>query len=258
MPPTHRSFAGFLSLALGLGSGLPLEGQEPAASESPAWILQGDLGLGAFAKHSHVVGREDGTSLIPFGYATWGPLFWRVDTLGVETWHFGHGALEVVARIDLENSTNVQSDFSSLFKGENAVPVGLGTFQTFTWGGVFAHVYQDAGASRGQLAEVRYAAKVAVSRLALYPQVAVEWRSAAFNQAYYGVEPGNGQGLPAYGSGASVSPVLALAGEWPLTGTWILNAQLRRKWLAASVADSPRVQRSTVDDGYLAVSYRFK
>jgi len=247
-----------LGLVLGLGVGFAIGAQEPAASTQTAWTLQGDLGLGAFAKRSFVVGREDRTSLLPYGYATWGRLFLRVDTFGVETWRFGYGALEFVGRIDLENSTNTQSDFSSLFKGENAVPIGLGTFQRLPWGGLFAHVFQDVGASRGQLAEVRYAAKLGVSRLVLYPQVAVEWRSASFNHTYYGVEPGNGQGLPAYNSGASVNPVLALAGEWRLTGVWFLNFQLRRKWLASSVADSPRVQRGTLDDGYLAVSYRFK
>ena len=256
MSLTSSSAVARLGLVLGLA--LPLGAQEPAPSAQTAWTLQGDLGLGAFAKRSHVVGREDRTSLLPFGYATWGRLFLRVDTFGVETWRFGYGALEFVGRIDLENSTNTQSDFSSLFKGENAVPVGLGTFQRLPWGGLFAHVYQDVGASRGQLAEVRYAARLGGSRLVLYPQVAVEWRSSSFNQTYYGVEPGNSQGLPVYNPGASVNPILALAGEWRLTGAWFLNFQLRRKWLASSVADSPRVQRSTLDDGYLAVSYRFK
>jgi outer membrane protein len=257
MSRSIRPVIGCWWLALGLGASLFLGAQEPAASSRTEWTLQGDLGLGAFAKQSHVVGRENGTSLLPFGYATWGRLFWRVDTLGIETWRFGHGALELVGRIDLENSTNTQGD-SGLFKRENAIPVGLGTFQRTSWGGLFAHVYQDVGASRGQTAEVRYAARLAVSSFVLYPQVAMEWRSASFNQTYYGLAPGNSQGLPVYHSGASVNPVLAVAGEWPITGAWVLNAQVRRKWLAASVADSPRVRRGTVDDGYLALSYRFK
>jgi outer membrane protein len=253
-----RSVIGRTWLALGSGASLFLGAQEPAASSNTEWTLQGDLGLGVFAKQSHVVGREDRTSLLPFGYATWGRLFWRVDTLGVETWRFGQGALELVGRIDQENSTNAQGDFSGLFKRENAIPMGIGTFQRTPWGGLFAHVYQDVGASRGQTAEVRYAARLDAASLVLYPQVGLEWRSASFNQTYYGMAPGNNQGLPAYDSGASVNPVLAVAGEWPITGAWMLNAQVRRKWLAASVANSPKLQRGTVDDGYLALSYRFK
>ncbi len=46
--------------------------------------------------------------------------------------------------------------------------------------------------------------------------------------------------------------------EWSLTRAWVLNAQLRRKWLDPQVADSPKVHRRTVDDGYLAVAYRFR
>lgn len=250
MPDPRRFRPPLLGTFLGCALVFPLGAQGSAS-------LKGDLGLGAFAKRSPVGGREDGISLMPYGYATWGPAFWRVDTFGVETFHFGSGALELVGRIDLENATGTQSDLATLFRGENAVPVGLGTFQRGSWGGLFAHAYQDVGASRGQLAEVRYAAKVEVFRIAFYPQAAVEWRSAAFNQAYYGVEPGQAQGLPEYHAGASVSPSLALAAEWPLTQTWVLAAQVRRKWLDAEVSDSPKVIRHTLDDGYLALCYRF-
>ncbi len=53
-----------------------------------------------------------------------------------------------------------------------------------------------------------------------------------------------------------MNPVLALAAEVPLSGAWVLIAQVRRKWLGAPVADSPRLSRPTVDSGYLALCYR--
>lgn len=219
--------------------------------------FKGDLGLGAFSKSSHVRGRSDQVSLLPYGYATWGPAFWRVNTFGVGTLPFGSGRLEFVAKLDLENAQGPDCDLNSLLHGKNAVPLGLGTLQTFRWGALFLHAYQDAGASRGQLAELRYAGRLGSGRGKLYPQAALEWRSAAFNQAYYGVEAGDPQGLPAYRAGASLNPTLALAGEWALSPRWVLNAQFRRKWLDPAVADSPRVSGRRIDDGHLALCWRF-
>ena len=220
------------------------------AQETFEWTLKGDIGVGAFGKNTNVVGRDNTLSILPFGYADYGRAFWRVDTVGVKTLQMGYGYLEIVGRFDFENSTNTKSDFSSLFKRENAIPLGLGTFQKTPWGGFFLHGYQDVGASRGQVAEARYAAKFDVQKLSIYPQVAVEYRSAKFNDTYYGT--------PTYHAGASVNPTVAVAAEYPLYENWMLNAQVRRKWLGSQVADSPLVNRRTLDDAYLAVSYKFK
>ena len=88
----------------------------------------------------------------------------------------------------------------------------------------------------------------------------MEHRSAKYTNYFYGVTPAESlaSGYAAYNAGASTTPVLGLAADYSLTDNWIVNMQLRRKWLDSAVTNSPLVVRKTQDFGYIGLSYRFK
>jgi MipA family protein len=118
----------------------------------------------------------------------------------------------------------------------------------------------DANKSRGALLEVIYAAEFKVGRAAFYPQLGVEHRSAKYSNYLYGVSAAESaaSGYAAYNAGASNTPLLGLGVDLHLGGPWVINMQLRRKWIDSAVYDSPLVSRRTQDTGLIALSYRFQ
>ena len=90
--------------------------------------------------------------------------------------------------------------------------------------------------------------------------LSIERRSARYANYYYGVTAAESlaSGYAAYNAGATVTPGLGLAADYALTENWLINLQLRRKWLDSAVTNSPLVVRKTQDSGYIGLSYRFK
>ena len=118
----------------------------------------------------------------------------------------------------------------------------------------------DANKSRGTLLEATYAAEFKLGRASVYPQIGVERRSAKYSNYLYGVSAAESaaSGFAAYNAGASTIPVLGLGVDVPITESWVINLQLRRRFLDSSVYNSPLVSRRTQDIGLIALSYRFK
>ena len=122
------------------------------------------------------------------------------------------------------------------------------------------NAFVDAGSSGGSLFEATYVTEVKLGSLSLYPQLGVERRSARYVNYFYGVTPAesSASSYAAYSSGASATPVLGLAADYSLTEDWVVNMQLRRRWLDSAVTNSPLIVRKTLDTGYIGLSYRFK
>lgn len=205
-----------------------------------------------------VQGASGTVTALPYVYGDWGRFFARVDSLGVKTLPLAEGHLELVTRISTEGFKAYKTDFATAGDRAAPVPVGLGTFQRTSMGGLFAYVFHDT-TSGGQLLELTWAGRVALGSATLYPQLGLEHRSAAYVQHLYGVSAAQATGsLPAYQASASTVPVLSLHAAVPLQGPWALQLQGRYRAWDSAVRNSPLVDRAAQLSGYAALTYSWK
>lgn len=249
----------FAALALACSS-LPALAQQTTTDASDPLLLPdhlvGDIGAGVDHLDRNGLSRRSHNVVLPYAYFDYQRFFARLDTFGVKTARLGYGYLELAGRVNFEG---FDADHG-LHRRNDPIPLGLGTYQETPFGAFFLNVFRDFNTSHGTLAEAIYAAQFDAGRVSIYPQLGVEYRSASYNNYYFGVDAGEAaaSGLRQYNAGASTSPILALSADVPLTGDWKLNLTWRRKWLPGSVADSPLVHRRSEDFALVAVSYHFK
>lgn len=232
-----------------------------AAQPAPiSYKLTGDVGAAVYGTQSIIRGKSNQTTFLPYLFADYGRFFARVDTFGIKTLPIGNGYLELVGRVSQDGWRANIAPLGGLTDRKTPLPIGIGTFQQTPYGAFIVNAFVDAGSSRGNLLEATYAAEVKLGSLSLYPQLGVERRSAKYANYLYGVTPAESMasGYASYNAGASTIPVLGLAADYLLTDNWVVNMQLRRKWLDSAVTNSPLVVRKTQDTGYIGLSYRFK
>jgi outer membrane protein len=233
------------------------ESEQPAVQEEFPERIIGDIGLGIFRTERNVLGKKSSAAIRPYAYFDYGRFFARVDTFGVKTAKLGNGYLELAARATFE----VIHSEHGLRQRSSSLPVGIGTYQETSVGGFFLNAFYDINQSRGNLLEAMYAAEFKLAGLTFYPQAGIERRSANYNNYFYGVttsEAARSRRYHAYRAGSSVDPMLALTVEVPLSQNWFGNITYRRKWLGKAASDSPIVNRSIENLGFVAVGYRFK
>lgn len=218
--------------------------------------LRGDLGLGAFRLERNVLGKSDQTTALPYAYFDYGRFFARLDTFGVKTVRLGAGYLELAGRVNFDGMDAERG----LHRRSNSVPLGIGTLQETPVGAFFLNAFYDVNQSHGSLLEAMYALQFDLGRSSFYPQLGIERRSAAYNNYFFGVTAAEStaSGYRAYQAGSSVTPMLAMTVEVPLTGNWVGNFTFRRKWLGNSIAASPIVNHSTENMAFVALNYHFK
>ena len=235
----------------------------PPAFAQPTAIsyrLTGDVGAAAYSAQSVIRSKGKETTLLPYLFADYGRFFARVDTFGFKAVPLGNGYLELTARVSQDGWRANTAALTGLKDRKTPLPIGVGTFQQTPYGAFVVNAFMDAGASKGSLLEVSYLAEIKLGSLSLYPMLGVERRSAKYANYLYGVTPAEAltSGYAVYNAGASVTPVLGLAADYSLTENWMVNMQLRRKWLDSAVTNSPLVVRKSQDTGYIGLSYRFK
>ena len=222
--------------------------------------IVGDVGGAVYSAQSIIRSKGNDTTVLPYGFFDYGRFFARVDTLGIKTVPIGYGYLELAARISQDGWRADTAALAGLNDRKTPIPLGIGTFQQTPYGAFIVNAFIDANKSHGALVEATYAAEFKAGRVSFYPQLGLEHRSAKYNNYLYGVTAAESlaSGYAAYNAGASTIPVLGLAVDVPLTESWVVNLQLRRKWMDGSVTNSPLVNRKTLDTAYVALSYRFK
>lgn len=222
--------------------------------------LTGDVGGAVYTSQSVIRSKNAETIVLPYGFFDYGRFFARVDTVGLKTVPLGYGYLEVVGRVSQDGWRANTPALAGLTDRRTPIPVGLGTWQQTPYGVFIVNAFVDANKSRGTLLEASYAAELKAGRWSFYPQLGIEYRNARYANYFYGVTTAESatSGYATYTAGASTTPVLGLAVDVPLGEAWVLNMQLRRKWLDSAVYGSPLVSRKTQDTGFLALSYRFK
>ena len=234
-----------------------------AASAQPSPLtdrLVGDVGAAVYSTQPVIRSRASDIKALPYGFFDYGRFFARVDTLGLKTLQLGDGYVELVGRVSTEGWRADTTALRGLADRKTPIPVGIGTFQRTPYGAFILNAFIDANKSNGALLEAIYAAEFNVGHVAFYPQLGVEHRSAKYSNYIYGVSVAESiaSGYAAYRAGASTAPLLGLGVDVPLGEFWVVNMQLRRRWLDSSVYNSPLVSRKTQDTGLIALSYRFK
>ncbi len=231
-----------------------------ALGSTCAWAqgngFRGELGGMATQASALVQGASASASAMPYVYGDWGRWYGRVDTFGLRALPLGQGHLELATRISTEGFEGHKTAFPALGERRSPMPVGLGTFQRTTLGGLFAYLMHDPR-SGGQFAEFTWAGQTRLGPLTFYPQLGVQYRSSAYVGHLYGVSPAEqlATGLRVWQPGASWAPQLTLHASLPLSGPGSLQGQLRQRWLDGAIADSPLVQRSGQTSGFLALTY---
>jgi outer membrane protein len=249
-----------VSLAL-LGGAALLGSQLAYAQAAPLTDkLVGDVGGAVYGTQSVIRSKGNDTRVLPYGFFDYDRFFARIDTLGVKTLPMGYGYLELVGRVSQDGWRADTAALSGLTDRKTPIPLGVGTFQQTPYGAFIVNAFVDANKSHGALFEATYAAEFKLGPVSFYPQVGVEHRTAKYANYLYGVSAAESvaSGYAAYSAGASTTPVLALLADVPLNESWVVNLQLRRKWLDSAVTNSPLVGRKTQDMAFVALSYRFK
>jgi MipA family protein len=230
---------------------------ETEANASRGWHLDGDVGLGVFSKQSIVRGKSARTSVLPYVFADYGPLFGRVDTFGLKTLPIGYGHLEISTRV-MRDGIEGDASATGLRERKDSQPLGLSTFQITPYGAFALIALHDFGDSKGRIVDANWTGKIPVAAwLALYPQLGAEHLSARYVDYYYGVGPGD-TGFAAYDPGGALNRYLALYADSPLGQNVSLTLAFRQKWLGGAIADSPFVTGDRQRNAYAAVTYRFK
>jgi MipA family protein len=218
----------------------------------------GDLGLGVFGRQGIYRGESPQTDVLPFVYGQYGRLFGRVDTFGFQALPFGHGYLELSARIVQDAMKSDSLKHAGVRSRDNSHLLGLSTFQFTPIGAMSISLMQDIGDSEGQLIDTSWIGKFKPTAwLSIYPELGIELLSSKYADYYYGANAGEG-GFAAYKARTAKNFYAAIHTSSPIAANWNLALTLRQKWLDKEVSDSPIVDKSSRWNAYVAVSYEFK
>jgi len=246
----------FATLAL---AATHLQAQDAASNR-----FVGDLGAAVYSTSALIKSKDSTTTALPYVYGDWGRFFARVDTLGAQILPLGQGHLEGVMRISQEGYDANTSALKGISSRSQPMPIGLGTFQRTSLGGVFVYAMHDLN-SGGNAVDLTYGARLELGSVKVYPQAGLEYRSQAYVQHLYGVSASEaaansaaGGRMTAYSAGAATTPMVGVAASVPLSGPWSLQLQWRHKWLDSVVKNSPLVGAASQNTGFAGVSYEFK
>jgi MipA family protein len=230
----------------------PSSPQVDAADANPQTPhYSGDLGVG-FYRLLKIAGVYSENTWFPYIYGDYGNWYGRVDTFGYKAMPLGYGHIELSTRISFEGYRPFQRDLQ-----RRSAPhlLGLGTFQETPWGGLFAYAYKDT-VSGGYMLDATYAAEFHVGRLSIYPEAGITRRSASYVQHLYGVnaQQSAASGVAFYAPGGSNVPNAGWAMEYPVTDHYKWVTEVKRRWLDASMTQSPLVLRKTQDSVLLSLN----
>ena len=231
-----------------------------AQTEELPMRIDGDIGLGSYYTRSIIHGKNAHASVLPYGNFDYGRMFMRIDTLGIKTVKLGYGYLEIAGRFSQDGFNVDASNLHGLANRQTSIPLGLGTLQITPIGAFFINAFHDINKSRGNLFEVIYVAELATPQVSFYPLAGAEHQSSEYVRYYYGIsaQEATTSQYAAYQPTGAFNPLLGLMIDTKLTEEYHLNFYLRRKWLGQSIQSSPIVSRSSMDTGFIALSYRFK
>lgn len=222
--------------------------------------IKGDLGILINSDQSPIRGDSTHPVLLPLAYFDYGRMFTRLDIFGIKTLPVGYGYLEIVGRVKFDAyKTAGNAALKGIDDRQNSFPIGVGTFQLTPIGGFFLYALHDVNRSQGNLLDATYAAEFEFWGMTAYPEAGVEYYTSKYTQYYYGISNSEAakSGSATYSPAAAVNPYLNILLQVPLMDGWNANFYLRRKWLGTTIANSPLVDRTHIDAGFVAVVRHF-
>jgi outer membrane protein len=237
------------------------QAEEGTANDPLPSRIQGDVGLLMDKELSPIRGEKAHILPAPFAYFDYGRLFARLDTFGVKTLPLGYGYVEIAGRVKFDGyKTTSNAALQGIAGRENSLPVGLGSFQLTPIGGFFFYALHDINRSQGNLFEADYVAELKLGEATLYPEIGVEYYTAAYNRYYFGVTQAESaaSGIAAYSPASASAPFLSLWLEVPVANNWNADFYLRRKWLGSAISNSPLTRSSHADSGFIALVRHFE
>lgn len=231
-----------------------------ATAEEFSDRIQGDVGGAVYASTNPVAGDSNTLLPIPYAYFDYGRYFARFDTFGVKTLPIGYGYVELLGRINLDGYRTRKPILRGIIERKDSLPLGIGTFQETPLGGIFLNAFYDTSQSHGNLYEIIYAGKVDAGNTVVYPMFGFEHFTSQYTKYFYGVtaaEAANSN-YRAYSPGAVTTTMLGFAWDVPVQDNWYANIYMLRRWLGAGISQSPLVNTKLQDEGFIALSYRFK
>jgi outer membrane protein len=231
-----------------------------AQTEELPLHIDGDIGLGRYSTRSIIHGKTDQDSFLPYGNFDYGRMFMRIDTLGIKTMKLGYGYLEIAGRFSQDGFNSDVINLHGLNNRQTSIPLGLGTLQITSSGAFFINAFHDINKSKGNLFEAIYVAELDNPDVTFYPMVGAEYQSKEYVRYYYGISAQEAaiSQYAAYLPTGAFNPLLGLLVDARLTEKLHLNFYLRRNWLGNTIQSSPIVGESTMDTGFVALSYRFE
>jgi len=245
MPTSNTIQACALASALALSPAM--------AIAADAMRLEGDIGLAVLHTSSEVRGERARYVAAPYVNATYGPLFARIDTFGLQVLPLGYGHVEVVGQIRSDGY-----DAGGLEHRRDPAPLGIGTLQITPVGAFGLYMFRDFGRSGGALVQLRYLAQLPLGRLTIYPEFGAEYQSRAYTGYYAGTTAADAAFVGRdYRPQAALNPYLGALVEIRLRDRWYTNVYLRRTVVDDTIARSPLVANRHRDSGLIALAYRF-
>jgi hypothetical protein len=144
---------------------------------------------------------------MPYLNFTWGPVFARIDTFGVQLAPLGDGALELVGQYRGDGYR-----VPGLRRRDDAIPLGLGTLQVTPVGAFGLNVLGDLGPSGGLIVQARYLAQFRLGRTTLFPNSVWSSRTPPTSGTTRASRVGSGDGRPGLPARGRPEPAPGAAG----------------------------------------------
>jgi len=233
---------------------------EPVSEADLPGHIQGDLGGLLGAERSPIRSDPTRLMLLPFAFFDYGRMYARLDTFGIKTLPVASGYLELAFRVKFDGYQTAHNPaLQGIDLRHHSLPLGLGTFQETRIGGFFLYALHDVSRSQGNLLEATWAAELKADSFTAYPEAGVEYYSANYTRYYYGVSGAESarSGYADYSPSGAACPYLSVLVEMPLARGWNADLYVRRKWLAASISNSPLVDMKVTDTAFAAIVAHF-
>lgn len=94
-------------------------------------------------------------------------------------------------------------------------------------------------------------------RLTVYPKIGLTWYDKKYNQYYYGIDINETSKLKPYEAKDSVSPYIALSGQYKITDKIGIFANQRLEWLSSSQKNSPLTDENIESATHIGMTYTF-
>jgi outer membrane protein len=195
------------------------------------------------------------------GVGTGGTLYLRGTEAGYDQLISDRVSVGVVGNYRFERDDDA-AELSGMQDVDGAFEVGpkVRAQVTPNWGVEAKALADVSGAHDGYTARLGtdYRTKL-TDRVDSFATVGLNYGSEDFNNAYYGVRPGEARpGRPAYSPDGGISHVDAMVGgSYALNPCWKLKAGVGADVLVGDVADSPLVEREIQPKMLVGLSYTF-